>query len=244
MYYTSAMKAGVLLGAVLLLPLLSFLTPRIQAESMQSDQYMITDPQLNLDAGEAKPQIQDTYSFFRNGDERTQFLKSGYFIRKTDGALGLSIDNAHIRPKASGSQEMRESSSAIAITFPSGRSAGLFVGQREPLKSLSGSLIDATRCTIEGPPCTHIHAGRWQSQHVPGIGFSVKGDSAPLDFRNGLFFRPFSKLYQSEHEAKILEKSSSSDVEQADMKVRVIKSSDDAAESYQSVIQITAQLTD
>lgn len=201
-------------------------------EILKSDQFVITDPELDFGTEEIKDTVRDTFPLLKNSQEKTRFTEYGYIVRIIADPIISSIDNANIKPEKTVNNNGFEQTAELSVKHGIGRRTSLTVGQIDGLKSLSGSLIDGTRCDRVNDPCTRSHAKEWESEAAWGVGYSV----------DGRLYKPFPKLYQNEQEELILVKDRDEDTGTVSMKIRIRKSDTDRAETYQSIIQLTAGL--
>ncbi|MBU0974966.1 hypothetical protein KKD03_04675 [Patescibacteria group bacterium] len=174
-------------------------TKQIFAQNLTSDSWIIQFGNFNVTSGEkssASYNITDTVGQTGSGPygsygSSSYFVGSGFQyiyqidnfsfdISKTLIDLGELVPNVH-----------STDSHTLTVTTKGAGGYSVYAYEIHPLRLINGSdeIIDTTCNTAN---CTHLVAGVWNDQSIPGFGYNMTGNDIPANFIDNTYYKNFA----------------------------------------------------
>ena len=208
-----------------------FLAQQTFAENLSSDSWIIQFGNFNVTSGEKSSSsynVTDTVGQTASGPygsygSSTYFVGSGFqyiyqidnfsfVISKTLIDFGELIEGVH-----------NTDSHTLTITTRGAGGYSIYAYELHPLRH-SNSIDEIDDTTCNAGSCTHIVAGVWNDQSIPGFGYNMSGNDIPGNFIDSTYFKNFA------------------DDETSD-EMQVVMSSNNIATQRQSTITYKAGIT-
>lgn len=219
----------------------------VKAERLESGSYVIQFGNFNITAGEKSSSsynVTDTVGQTGTGPYG-QYGVSGYFvgsgfqyiyqidqfrfrISKTLISLGTMFPGFHYTD-----------SHTIHVTTRGAGGYKVYVFEEHPLKHES-DVYTVPDTTCDAGTCTHIVAGTWIDQDIPGFGFNAFGDDVAADFSSTSQYRSFANAAASQPMQIIMSSTTSGTNRTATITYKAGVSGDQAAGNYSTPVVYVA----
>ena len=159
------------------------------AENLTSDSWIIQFGNFNVTSGEkssASYNVTDTVGQTASGPygsygSSSSFIGSGFqyiyqiddfsfVISKTQVELGQLLVNTH-----------STDSHTLTVTTRGAGGYSIYAYELHPLRHENG-VDEINDTTCNAGTCTHIVAGSWDNQEIPGFGYNMSGNDIPAHF--------------------------------------------------------------
>jgi hypothetical protein len=225
---------------IFLIAFLFFLPPPIQAEErIESDNYRITWPNLNMGAGAP------TSSNYNLGVTMGQlapglYTSTGYKVRAgfqyIHSIIPFSFTISDLTIAFGTLSAGTPKTETNTLTVSAGGAGGYQVTAEEnnPLTSSSNATIPDTTC--DGSDCDETSAGVWSQNSTYGFGFNMTGNDIPSDFIDSTYFRQFADASSPEDAQIVMSSTNVAKSRQSTVTYKVNVSATQAAGNYQNII--------
>jgi len=238
------MKAKLIIGLAFLSFLIfslsfSFSPLALAEERIESDNYRITWPNLNMGAGSpdsTKYNLGVTMGQLAPG----LYTSTGYTIRAgfqyIHSIIPFSFVISDLTIAFGTLSAGTPSTQTNDLTVSAGGAGGYQVSAKEnkPLTSASAATIPDTIC--DGSDCDEISAGVWSQNTTYGFGLNMSGDDVPSDFTDSTYFRQFADASSAENAQVVMSSTDVGKSRQSTVTYKVNVSTIQAAGTYENII--------
>lgn len=218
----------------------------VSAQEMSSENFKVQGGNFNMTSGE-KSSANFKLSDIVGQTAAGQFSSKGYYLQAgfQNSALGsifsftispTIIDFGLLKPDAPVEKSLH-------LTIVNGDVLGyrVSVSENQSLSTAAQAEIADTLCDADNEkPCSIGKSAKWIDTKTYGLGYHVFAKTAPQDFADDNFFRPFPALSRNEPPRVILESQSKNIKDSALMTVKVNIGPNQPVGNYRNIISFTA----
>lgn len=222
-------------------------TKSVKAQSLQSDNFVVTFGNFNVTSGEkesASFNVTDTVGQVGSGPygqygSSDFFVGSGFqYIYQIDTfsfqiskvlvELGELIINTH-----------STDSHTLTITTKGAGGYSVYAFEEHPLRQVQGvEEIPGTTCDLSN--CTHITAGVWADQSIPGFGYNMTGNDIPVAFVDNTYYKSFANDENADDMQIVMSASNIANQRQSTVTYKAGISSQQASGNYETAVVYVA----
>ena len=171
----------------------------VNAERLESDNYVITFGNFNITSGEkssANYNVTDTVGQTGAGPygeygSSTYFVGSGFqYIYQIDNFsfqiskvlidFGELVENTH-----------NTDSHTLTITTKGAGGYSVYAFEEHPLRQKNGS-EEIPDTTCDSGSCSYTNAAVWTNQNIAGFGYNMSGNDIPANFIDNTYYKSFA----------------------------------------------------
>jgi len=180
-------------------------TPLAQADTLNSNSYIIQFGNFNISAGErdsANYNLTDTVGQTAAGPfgqygSSNYFVGSGFqYIYQID-RFSFTISDMDINLGTLFPGTHNTGTNDLTITTRGAGGYTVYAYELHPLRH-TNSLVDIPNTTCDLGTCDETFARQWSNQNIAGFGYNASGSYVPGDFLDGTYFRSFADISNSE----------------------------------------------
>lgn len=207
-------------------------------------QLRIDDVQIGDIEPTASPDKPPVFETLLSPQEQAAFQKNGYIIRTSypgefqPSSLQFSVSKSEAAFELV--RTSQEASHTITVSAPSRYSYQVLAWQQQPLRTLLGDEIPATKCNGTKLPCSVTYAQEWPNTGSFGFGYRMEGASVPGDFLETDAFRPFADIKKKDPAATIMSGISVTGSQESIIRYRLIMPPSQTEGSYAGTTAIIA----
>lgn len=230
---------------VLLLPL--FFASYARAERLESDSYLIQFGNFNVTSGEkssASYSVTDTVGQTGSGPygqygSSDYFIGSGFqYIYQID-TFSFAISKVLVDFGELTVNTHTTDSHTLTITTRGAGGYSVYAYEQNPLRH-ENTVDEIPDTTCNTGTCTHILAGVWNDQNVPGFGYNMSGNDIPATFINSSYYKNFADEEQADEMQVVMSSASIANQRQATVTYKVGVDANQEAGRYETAVVYVA----
>lgn len=222
---------------------LAFASHAIAQNRIDSDNYRIIWPNLNMGAG--VPSSTDYNLGVTTGQTAPGLYSStGYKVKAgfqyihsvipfSFSISDISIDFGTLTPGVPNTQ-----TNTLTVSCGSAGGYSITTQENKPLTSTAASTIADTTC--DAGACSETTAGVWTSSSTYGFGFDMSGDDVPSDFVDSTYYRQFADISAAESAQTVMSGSNIGTGREGTVTYKINVSATQAAGTYRNIITFIA----
>lgn len=218
-----------------------------QADTLNSDSYIIQFGNFNMTAGEkssASYNLTDTVGQTAAGPFGTYgstnyFIGSGFQYIYQIGTFSFAVSDLSMDLGTLTPNTHKTDNHTLTISTRGGGGYTVYAFEEKPLTLLSGSATIAD-VTCDTSACDETVADIWTNTSVTGFGFNMTGTSIPADFVDSTYFRQFANRSGAETMQVVMSSSNIADSEQSTVTYKAGASGQQDAGTYQTAVVFVA----
>jgi hypothetical protein len=216
---------------------------KVSADRLESDSYVIQFGNFNMTSGEKNStsyNLTDTVGQSLAGPfgaygSSSYFLGAGFQYIYQIESFTFSISDLNIPLGLLTPDTHASGSNTLSINTKGAGGFAVYAYQTNPLRNQDG-VSEIPNTTCDNGNCDISTANIWTNQLVPGFGYNANGSTAPSDFVNSTYYRPFANNEISEPMQIVMSSSSIAQSELVDITYKAGISGIQAAGNYQTSI--------
>lgn len=243
------MKKKVFIATSVFLTLSAFLvfTSLVQAERLESDSYLIQFGNFNVTSGEkssASYSVTDTVGQTGSGPygqygSSDYFIGSGFqYIYQID-TFSFAISKVLVDFGDLTVNTHTTDSHTLTITTRGAGGYSVYAYEQNPLRH-ENTVDEIPDTTCNAGTCTHILAGVWNDQTVPGFGYNMSGNDIPATFTNSSYYKNFANEEAAEEMQIVMSSASIANQRQATVTYKVGVDANQEAGKYETAVVYVA----
>lgn len=200
----------------------------VGAQRLESENYVITFGNFNVTSGEKSStnyNVTDTVGQTGSGPygqygSSAYFVGSGFQYIYQINAFSFQISKNLIDLGELIEDTHNTDSHTLTITTKGAGGYSVYAYEEYPLSQIQGT-AEIPNTTCDAGSCTHITAGVWTNQSIPGFGYNMSGNDIPAGFVNSTYFKSFANRVAAQE-------------------MQIVMSSDNVADARQSTVTYKA----
>lgn len=174
-------------------------TKNVNAQSLQSDNFVVTFGNFNVTSGEkdsASFHLTDTVGQVGSGPYG-QYGSSGFFVGSgfqyiyQIDTFSFRISKVLVELGELNINTHSTDSHTLTITTKGAGGYSVYAFEEHPLRQVQG-VAEIPDTTCDSNNCTHITAGVWADQTIPGFGYNMSGNDIPAAFIDSTYYKSFA----------------------------------------------------
>lgn len=230
---------------VLILISLFVFIKSVKAINMESPRFRIQFGNINSGAGTVSSSgysLSDTVGQLAAGsfESNGYLVKAGFQYMHSIIPFQFTVSSTSLEFSEVMVKNFSQAKTDLLVSFGSAGSYQVTAEEEGPLKSTSDNFIPNTLCNRAAETCTQFQAQPWTNNTAFGFGYNMQGDDIAPDFLTSSHFRRFADTKAKEEPIVIMSSSNVGKNRKSTMTLKLNVSSDQAAGTYQTVINFVA----